>query len=114
MGVYDSLRLSRSPDRRQSEQTNRLIQQHRQVAEARADRASQQRQQSRSGRTNYTAQAVSYDRTLGVVELKLPDGGRFRARSISSQALIPGQTIPIAILPKGQSIGIADAPPSRC
>jgi hypothetical protein len=97
-----------------SPQTDRLVQQHRQVAEMRGDRASRQRQQQRSGRTNYTARVVQYDRQLGVVELQLPDGGRFRARSISSQALIPGQTIPIAILPKGQSIGVVDAPPARC
>lgn len=97
-----------------SPQTDRLLQQHRQVAEARADRASQQRQQNRGGRTNYTARVIRYDRNLGVLELELPDGGRFRARSISSVALLPGQTIPIATLPKGQSIGVVDAPPARC
>ena len=97
-----------------SAQTDRLIRNHRQVAEIRNDRATQSRQQNRAGRTSYTARVVRYDRTLGLLELELPDGGRFRARSISSVALLPGQSIPIAVLPKGQAIGVVDAPPARC
>ncbi len=115
-GIYDStLRsISGAPRQDPSPQTDRLIRNHRQIAEIRTDRATQSRQQNRGGRTNYTARVLKYDRTLGVLELELPDGGRFRARSISSVALLPGQTIPLAVLPKGQAIGIVDAPPARC
>ncbi len=115
--IYDStLRSISGVDRGRSPspQTDRLVRSHRQVSEMRTDRAIQSRQQSRGGRINYTARVLKYDRILGVLELELPDGGRFRARSISSVALLPGQTIPLATLPKGQAIGIVDAPPARC
>lgn len=55
-----------------------------------------------------SGQAIGVDQASGLTIVQTPDGGRFRARSLSNAALLPGQRITNLSLPKGSQIAIAN------
>lgn len=90
--------------------TAELIDRHRLLAQDRLEQQAK-RAPNPAHRTSYTARVKDTDPEKGTVILELPNGGQFQARSLSPTALLPGQVVPIATLPRGQQIGVVDAPP---